>query len=102
MTLKELIEKITPLPWRGYRNDEEGNHLMAGGERDTDNIIVAEQMTGPDLMLARHAVNMLPKLVAALNDCVVVMGQLPRGVGECSFKNAIAVLAEANNPEVPQ
>jgi glutamate synthase domain-containing protein 2 len=82
--LEKLIAEATPMPWR-----------CGLSERDPQKRKANEK-------LFVHAVNMLPKLVAALEE----IERLTTTYSESSLsfgvisKKAAAVLAEANNPEV--
>lgn len=89
--LNQLIDQATPLPWRllGWEN----SNIIAPGGRV---IIVAdktERRWKANALLAKHAVNVLPELVAALRtmqsrlDAVMING--------CCMKYADAVGGEA-------
>lgn len=86
-TLKELLDKATPLPWNAIEGDTlnpnrtwgvsryltiEQNREVDGddAEPNTRTEVIAEVCCGPtdeaDARLMAHAINTLPKLVGAL------------------------------------
>lgn len=90
MTLEELLRQATPLPWM-YATVVE-------------RFAAFDTRPEPDALLATHAINMLPKLVAALEECItdhdslafVMHGYAPRL--DAITELAQAALKEATNP----
>lgn len=109
MTLKELLKQATPLPWCDSRTHP-GVRLANGDGHQPAPQMSAEHLGGDwtdigyfhvaaDRDLAKHAVNVLPKLVEALEQCVQHLDpQLGNLFGVRKF--AEATLKEANNPPV--
>ncbi len=119
MKLSELLEQATPLPWRSARSHEDQDgpmfDLEPGETKPITRIygsngkLVATahdlfEFKEADAVLLTHAVNMLPKLVGALQG-VVSSGFYGNSTGYQHVDVKVievvkAVLAEANNPEV--
>lgn len=128
MTLKKLIAKATPLPWRIVRDARK--KLMSAILGSNDRLVFGslicnqrDQQAIIDHQLAVHAVKMLPQLVDALKDLLAqqegpagvwgdgrgrdgkktgLSGQEFNALRDKRIKTARAVLKEANDPEVPR
>ena len=98
MKLKELLEKVEQLPWPKSepvscsewpeRTIIKGKlHLTITSPYDT-----CDSMMKPTADLIVHAVNMLPKLVEALEKC------MPSPVSDLTTERLLSLIEEANNP----
>lgn len=120
MKLNELIARCAALPWRvklaRQHHFEEPHKAAILGPKHPDEGDYAPIAKADDeeAMLMTHAVNMLPKLVAALEqldrglaDLEEIAVRFTKDMGSRYLFRAkrdwiATVLAEANNPEVPQ
>lgn len=125
MNLNQLLDQATPLPWKvdgpAVVDCGDAGKASLNGEKidvwhfdaDADGSTLKAKADA-DAALIVHAVNMLPKLVKALERAVVelhrgrsiLLDVAPHPQGHPEMLNAeeraMRVLAEANNPEVPQ
>lgn len=111
--LEELMKAATPLPWsidfNGKDPQEEPARIKGPDKMWNVAFIPSYENTkarmDADATLLCHAVNMLPKLVEALEKCRFVLEECSIGREKLSelFPKKLelvrAVLSEANNPE---
>ncbi len=119
MNLQEMIEQATPLPWWLYLEPQgvkcnDGRELVvkhfihsaAGGEHEgwpvADVYATVQNNQPANAALIIHAVNMLPKLIQALEKITEgSVGVLYPGMpGYEAYLIAKELLNEVNNPEV--
>ena len=103
MTLEQLLEQATPLPWDAKANPGISGprgelicRMTDGGKRLMD-----DGEPAANYYLIIHAVNMLPKLVEVLEKTIPVLrGQFNESDRKWMASRLDTILAEANNPEV--
>lgn len=104
MTLKELIEISDAGEWQISRRPDGSIEIHAAHGLPVCVMAYHPRQADANGALLVHAKNMLPKLVEALEE----IERLTTTYSESSLsfgvvsKKAASVLAEANNPEVPQ
>ncbi len=104
MPLKELLQDITPLPWRFAEmdNDKVIPTIRLFGRRKHDpaeEVCLGRLDSVRDARYACHAANVLPDTVAAL-DLLLADQRRPRAeLSRGQFEFCERALAEARNPE---
>jgi len=101
--LEELIKRAAPLPWRSKPDHSYQPpaavfgppHPIDGG----DYAAILRGSSQADADLARHASNMLPRLVEALEDAREIILDIDPDA-HARTRPLSAVIDEANNPEV--
>lgn len=103
MNLKELIEKASQLPLM-VEDCGENVYLINGDGTIASVGPCSREHDDEDranAVLLTHAVNTLSKLEEALDRAVSIIEDIPYP-GDYAAKELRSILAEANNPEMPQ